>query len=54
MDVASLIDLRRQVEDALLSLRAGLEKQLEALGSSIKAEITSSSTSETVLRQIGL
>ena len=35
MDVASLIDLRKQVEDALVSQRAKLEKQLEALGSSI-------------------
>ena len=35
MDVASLIDLRKQIEDALVSQRAKLEKQLEALGSSI-------------------
>jgi DNA-binding protein H-NS len=35
MDVASLVNLRKQVEDALLSQRAKLEKQLEALGSSI-------------------
>jgi hypothetical protein len=32
MDVASLIDLRKQVEDALLSQRAKLEKQLEVWG----------------------
>jgi len=35
MDVPSLIDLRKQIEDALVSQRAKLEKQLEALGSSI-------------------
>jgi DNA-binding protein H-NS len=35
MDVETLIDLRKQVEDALLSQRAKLEKQLEALGNSI-------------------
>lgn len=35
MDVHALIDLRKQIEDTLVSQRATLEKQLEALGSSI-------------------
>jgi DNA-binding protein H-NS len=35
MDVASLIDLRKQIEDVLVSQRAMIEKQLEALGGSI-------------------
>jgi DNA-binding protein H-NS len=35
MDFESLLKLREQVEDALLSHRATLEKQLEAMGSSI-------------------
>jgi DNA-binding protein H-NS len=35
MDFDSLMALRKQVEDALLSKRATIEKQLEALGSSI-------------------
>jgi DNA-binding protein H-NS len=35
MDVQSLMTLRKRVEEALLSQRATLEKQLEALGSSI-------------------
>src|SRR5437588_7596678 len=33
MDVMSLVNLRGQVEDALLGQRANLEKQLAALGS---------------------
>jgi len=35
MDVQALIDLRKQVEDALVSQRSTLEKQLAALGGSI-------------------
>ena len=35
MDVASLMELRKRVADALSSHRATIEKQLEALGSSI-------------------
>jgi hypothetical protein len=35
MDVQALIDLRHRVEEALVSQRAKLERQLEALGSSI-------------------
>ena len=35
MDVQALIDLRNQVEDALFSQRSTLERQLEALGSSV-------------------
>ena len=34
-DVASLVHLRKQIEDVLVSQRAKLEKQLEALGSSM-------------------
>lgn len=35
MDVHALIDLRKQVEDTLVSQRSTLEKQLAALGGSI-------------------
>jgi DNA-binding protein H-NS len=35
MDVQALIDLRKQVEDTLVSQRSTLEKQLAALGGSI-------------------
>lgn len=35
MDVQALIDLRKQIEDTLVSQRTKLERQLEALGSSI-------------------
>ena len=35
MDVQALIDLRKQIEDTLVSQRATIEKQLAALGSSI-------------------
>ena len=35
MDVQALLDLRKQIEDTLVSQRTKLEKQLEALGSSI-------------------
>ena len=35
MDVQALIDLREQIEDTLVSQRATLERQLEALGGSI-------------------
>ena len=35
MDVQALIDLRKQVEDALVSQRSTLERQLAALGGSI-------------------
>jgi DNA-binding protein H-NS len=35
MDVASLFDLRKQVEDALSGQRAKLEKQLAAIGGSV-------------------
>jgi DNA-binding protein H-NS len=35
MDVQALLDLRKQIEDTLLSQRTKLEKQLEALGSFI-------------------
>ena len=35
MNVASLMDLRRRVADALSEHRATIEKQLEALGSAI-------------------
>ena len=35
MDVQALIDLRQQIEDTLASQRSILERQLEALGSSI-------------------
>jgi DNA-binding protein H-NS len=34
MDVQALIDLREQIEDALVSQRATLERQLQALGGS--------------------
>ena len=35
MDVQALLDLRKQIEDTLVSQRTKLEKQLEALGSFI-------------------
>ena len=35
MDVQALIDLREQVEGALVSQRATLERQLQALGGSV-------------------
>ena len=35
MDVQALIDLRKQVEDTLVSQRSTLERQLAALGGSI-------------------
>ena len=35
MDVQALIDLRKQVEDTLISQRSTLERQLAALGGSI-------------------
>ena len=35
MDVHALIDLRKQIEDTLVSQRSTLEKQLAALGGSI-------------------
>ena len=35
MDVQALIDLRKQIEATLVSQRSTLERQLEALGSSI-------------------
>ena len=35
MDVPALIDLRKQVEDTLVSQRSTLERQLAALGGSI-------------------
>jgi DNA-binding protein H-NS len=35
INVQALIDLRNKVEDALISQRSTLERQLEALGSSI-------------------
>jgi DNA-binding protein H-NS len=35
MDVQELIDLRKQIEDTLLSQRSAIERQLEALGGSI-------------------
>jgi DNA-binding protein H-NS len=35
MDVQALMDLRKQIEETLVSQRTKLEKQLEALGSSI-------------------
>ena len=35
MDVHALVDLRKQIEDALVSQRSTLERQLAALGGSI-------------------
>jgi DNA-binding protein H-NS len=35
MDVQSLMDLRKQVDDALLTRRATIQRQLESLGDSI-------------------
>ena len=35
MDVQELIDLRKQIEDTLVSQRSTIERQLEALGGSI-------------------
>jgi DNA-binding protein H-NS len=35
MDVQALMDLRKQIEDTLVSQRSMIEKQLEALGNSI-------------------
>ena len=35
MDVKALINLRKQIEDTLVSQRSTIERQLEALGGSI-------------------